>query len=244
MKSLQYMLVTALAVGSIGLVGCKDDGRTAGQKVDDAAAKTGQAAKDAGSAVGDAAKSAKDKVVAGVTPSGSSDQTGMRAAMEGIVQNALDANNFKTMTNHLTDADKKRLEESVGDLATLNTAISQFKKNWTDKYKDASFAVQDNEKVYSPDFVALNATPGEQEGKQGTATVKESHGMPALELRFVSTAGKWRLDIPDEVTGEKVKTNLEKAVMELNADPSKWPTDKTEATRLVSHKILSTLISK
>jgi len=251
MKSLQFMLVTALAVGSVGLVGCKDDGKTVGQKVDEAATKTSQVAKDGAAAakdvagdVGDAAKAAKDKVVAGATPSGSSDQTGMRAAMEGIVQNALDANNFKTMTNHLTDADKKRLEESVGDAATLNSAIDQFKKNWTDKYKDASFAVQDNEKVYSPDFVALNATPGEQEGKQGTATVKESHGMPALELRFVSTAGKWRLDIPDSATGETVKANLLKAVQELNADTSKWPADKIEATRLVSHKILSTLINK
>lgn len=251
MKSMQYLLVTALAVGSIGLVGCKDDGKTVGQKVDDAAAKAkdaansaGAAAKEGASAAGDAAKQAKDKLVGNVTPSGSGTPEGMRSAMEGIVQNALGKDDFKTMTNHLTDADKKRLEESVGDLATLNTAVDQFKKNWTDKYKDAAFGVQDRDKVYGTDFVTLTGTPGEQEGKQGTASIKESHGLPKLDLTFVSQAGKWRLDIPDEVTGETAKANLIKAVQELNADPSKWPADKNEATRHISHKILATLASK
>jgi hypothetical protein len=246
MNHLKILMAAALAVGSVAMVGCKDDGRTVGQKVDDAAAKTGDAAKNAGAAAkdaassaGDAAKAAKDKLVGNTTPSGSADASGMRGAMEGIVQNALDNNNFKTMTNHLADADKKRLEAAPVDLKDLNGAIDQFKKNWSSKYSDAAFGVQDAEKVYSADFAALTSSPGEAEGKMGKASIKESHGLPALDLNFVSQGGKWRLDVPDSVTGDTLKQKLLTAVQELNADPSKWPADKTEATRLVTHKILS-----
>lgn len=250
MTHLKVLVAAALAIGSVGLVGCKDDGRTVGQKVDDATAKTAQATKDAANKTAEVtkdaanktaevAKDAKDAVVAKATPSGSSDPTGMRGAMEGIVQNALDNNNFKTLTNHLVDADKKRLEAPAVNLTDLNAAIDQFKKNWQNKYNDPAFGAQDKDKVYAADFVALQAADGQVEGKQGTAIIKASHGMPDLTLTFVSQGGKWRLDVPDTATAEQLNQNLAAAVKELNKDPSTWPADKNDAVRLVSHKILA-----
>lgn len=245
-------VAAALAVGSVAMTGCKkeDDGRTTGQKAGDAIDRAGgvvknaatqasDMAKDAGQTVGQAAKDAKNSVVGAMTPSGASDVTGMRGAMEGIVQNALDANNFKTMTNHLVDADKQRLEATSGDQQGLNDAIAQFKKSWQDKYKDAAFGVQDGEKVYAEDFVTLQSSQANGDNKQGKATIKASHGMPQLDLNFVAQGGKWRLDVPDSVTPETLKSKLLAAVQDLNKDPGTWPADKVQATRLVSHKILA-----
>lgn len=183
----------------------------------------------------------KNAVVAAVTPSGSSDVTGMRGAMEGIVQNAVDPGKFKTMTNHFNKSDKERLEAGTpGDLPGLDQAVKAFKEAWRAKYRGDAFGVMDAEKVYSDQFVVLQSA----DMKMGTATIKASHGMPELRVPFVADAGKWRLDVADEVDSNKIRRNLMTAVSDLTAQASTWPSDKIEASRVVSHRLFMALLDQ
>jgi len=250
MKLFTYLASAALA---FGVVGCKNESTTSNTPANDPAQTPAQRAETPGERAGNAvqtavnsttreAKDAKDAVVAAVTPSGSADIGGMRGALEGVVQNALDVNNFKTMTNHLVDADQKRLEAANPNLQPLNADIDKFKEAWRAKYGGDVFGVMDAEAIFANDFVALQSTAasgaGDEKMKTGTATIKASHGLPELPLKMVGQDGKWRLDVPDELDAAKLQQNLQKAVQDLNAKAAEWPADKVQAYRHVAHRVL------
>lgn len=243
MKLFTYLAGAALA---FGVVGCKnesttDSTRTPAEETEDAAERTVDATTQG-------MKNAKDAVVAAATPSGANEIGGIRSALEGVVQNALDVNNFKTMTNHLVDADQKRLEAANLDLKPLNAGIDKFKEAWRAKYGGDAFGVMDAEKVFGTDFVALTSSAaaggGDMKNAMGTAEIKESHGLPAIEAKMVAQDGKWRLDVPDELDGPTLQQNLQKAVEDLNGMSAKWPADKNEATRHVVHRVLMAVMNK
>lgn len=236
---MKYMLtlVAATAIG-LGVSGCKDeDGRTAGQKAGDATEK-------AVDKTVNAADKAKDAVVGALAPSGASDISGMRGAMEGVVQNAMDQNNFKTMTNHFVDADRKRLEATPLKTAGLDNNVEAFKKAWRDKYKSDVFTVMDSDKIFSDDFVTLMSSQSEDANKRGTATIKASHGLPQLEIPMVAQDGKWRLDVPDDRSAQQIRDDLLKATQELHAKAESWPADVHEAYRVVAHRVLLAVMGK
>lgn len=254
MKHLTLLAAAAMAFGSMTFAGCNRDetGKTPGEKAGDAvqsgvdattraADKAADATTRAADGAMGAAKDVKDKAVAALAPSGADDVKGMRSMIEGVVQNALDANNFKTMTNHFVDADQKRLDATKPDTAALDTSIKAFKDNWQKKYNDA-FKVMDNDVVFGDDFVKLAAaeTAGQ---KSGMATVTASHGMPALMIPVVAQDGKWRVDVPDDVDAAKIVANLQSGLTALGA-PDTWPADKTEAYRKVSHTVLMAVLNK
>jgi len=265
MKLFTYLTGAALA---LGVVGCKNEstssnqpGRTPGDRAADAtrdgvnattqgAANAGNAvagaAKDAGAAVSEAgrdakdvAKDAKDAVVAGFSPSGASDVTGMRGTLEGVVQQALNANDLDKLTGHLVDADKQRLTGL--DPKSLTAGVDQFKKAWGQKYGGDVFAVMAADQVFSDQFVTLESsgqTTADDKGKTGRATIKASHGLPQVQIPMVAQDGKWRLDLPDQVDAATLQQNLQKAVQELNAASAQWPADKVQASQHVAHRIL------
>jgi hypothetical protein len=238
MKLFTYMTAMTLAVGGLSIVGCRDDGRTANQQTNDAAQSATNAASTAANKTGNAIEDGKNAVVAAVTPSGASDVSGMRGAMEGIVQNAFDAGNFKTMTNHFVKADKERLEATApSELPQLDQAVKAFKDAWQAKYGGDAFGVMDAEAVFNAQFVALQSA----DMQTGTATIKASHGMPEVKLPFVADAGKWRLDVKDTLDANKLRQNLMNAATDLTAKSASWPADKAEAARVVSHRVFLAL---
>jgi hypothetical protein len=239
MRGLTYVAAAAIAVGAAGITGCKDDssGKSPGQKA-------GEAVQGAVNSATQGTKDAKDSVTSAVAPSGAKDLTGVRGTLEGVVQNALDANNFKDLTSHLTDADKKRIDGQKPDTADLDAGIKQFRKSWGDKFGGDNFTSMDKDKIFAEPFVALADAPAAGNQKGGTATIKGSHGMPDLTIPVVTEDGKWRIDVPDTVTGHTLHDSLMKVVQDLNKDPSTWPADKIEATRLVSHKVLMAVLGQ
>jgi hypothetical protein len=48
----------------------------------------------------------------------------------------------------------------------------------------------------------------------------------------------WRVDLPDTVTAEQLRGNLENALTKLNEKQGEWPTDVNEAYRHASHCII------
>jgi len=217
----------------------KDATANASQDAKEGTAKAADSAKQAGGDAKDAAKDAKDAVVAGFSPSGASDVTGIRGTLEGIVTNAMNANDLDKMTAFLTDADKQRLTGL--DPKALTAGVDQFKKAWRDKYSGDVFGVMAADQVFSDQFVTLESsgqTTADAKGKTGRAVIKASHGLPEVKVPLAAQDGKWKLDLPDSVDAATLQQNLSKAVQELNAASAQWPTDKVQASQHVAHRIL------
>jgi len=222
-----------------GTENAKDATAGASQDTKDASARLAQNAKEAGRDAKEVAKDAKDAVVAGFSPSGASDVTGMRGALEGVVTQALNANDLDKLTAHVTDADKQRLTGL--DPKSLAAGVDQLKKAWGQKYGNDVFGVMAADQVFSDQFVTLTSsgqTTADNKGKTGEAVVKASHGLPEVRVPMVAQDGKWRIDLPDQVDAQTLQQNLQKTVQELNAASAQWPADKVQGYQHVAHRIL------
>ena len=273
-----YVTAAALAAGTFGVAGCKDDhtastnpdNRTAGEKVADAGKKasekvgegvdaTNAAAKDAAKetkemankagekieqgaeATKDAAKDASQQASATLSPSGSDKLTGVRSTIEGVVQNAVKRNEWDDMADHFTAADKQRVMNGKPDTKALDDLGEKFTTAYRGEFKDA-FTIMDADEKFGPDFLKITATT-DANAKEAIATLPESHGLPALELKFVDEGGKWRLDIPDSVDAQKLHANLTKALTDLQ-DVKKLGADENQAARHAAHRILAAAVDK
>jgi hypothetical protein len=66
-----------------------------------------------------------------------------------------------------------------------------------------------------------------------------SHNLPAFTISMVHEAvDDWRIDVPDDVTGQQVYNNLKTALTSFGDNVAAWPADKTEAYRDLGHRVL------
>ena len=70
------------------------------------------------------------------------------------------------------------------------------------------------------------------------ATVPASHGLPALNVSLIREANGWRVDIPNNITGQQLRSNLAKHLTQVKDASGEWPADKNEAAALVAHHVL------
>ena len=247
-RFLTYVTAAALAAGTFGLAGCKDDpaanntstadNRTPGQAVDNALDKAGDKAGELTNATTREAGNLADKASAVLSPSGADTVAGIRGTIEGVVQNVAQGDDWEGMADFFTEADEKRIMSAKGDTADLNAMADKFTAAYREKYNDA-FTVMNASEKFNADFMTLPAAA--QDGK-GTATIKASHGLPELTLPFVVQDGKWKLDIPDSLDTAKLYASLKQAFADL--DVSKLPATEVEAARHVSHRILMAVMDK
>jgi len=246
---LTWFAAGLMAVGAAGLTGCNKDetGKTPGEKAGEAVQKgvdsTTKAANDAGKATTQAAKDAKNAVVSGVAPSGTSKVEDTRKALEGIVEKAGKRNDWADMIGHFTKADEDRVKNGWPDSKDLDDLADKFDQSWKAKFND-KFSVMDSDKVFAPDFLKLTTDPsGTKDNPKATGTIPASHGQPELTLNFVGEDGKWRLDIPDSVDAKKLHDNLLAALTDIQ-DSGKWDADKVQAERAVAHRMLAAVMDK
>lgn len=70
------------------------------------------------------------------------------------------------------------------------------------------------------------------------ATIPASHGLPALRVSLIREANGWRIDIPNNITGHQLRSNLAKHLTHVKDAAGEWPADKNEAAALVAHHVL------
>jgi hypothetical protein len=93
--------------------------------------------------------------------------------------------------------------------------------------------VGDRDRVAGGD---TNRDPGRN---VATVMIKESHGLPAVNLAMIhEMPDSWRLDLPDTVSAEQLRGNLENALTKLNEKQAQWPSDVNEAYRHATHCIV------
>jgi len=74
-------------------------------------------------------------------------------------------------------------------------------------------------------------------------TVAESHGLPALKVPLIhELPDLWKIDVPDNVTGQKLYDNLLKQLTMADEQKDKWPADVNEGYRAVAHHVLMAVL--
>jgi hypothetical protein len=70
-------------------------------------------------------------------------------------------------------------------------------------------------------------------------TVAASHDLPELKIPLIhELPDMWKIDVPDEVTGQMLYDNILKHLTMTNEMKDKWPADENEAYRMVAHHVL------
>jgi hypothetical protein len=87
------------------------------------------------------------------------------------------------------------------------------------------------------------ASPNNRNLEQGreVAVIEfaESHGQPSVVLSLIhENPDNWRIDIPDDVSGQELADNLLAQLTIVGDSAASWPADKNDAYRLVTHHVL------
>jgi hypothetical protein len=78
-----------------------------------------------------------------------------------------------------------------------------------------------------------------------TVTIVESHGLPTLVIPMVhEMPDAWKVDLPDNVTGQQIRDNLAKCLTKLNENQAQWPSDVNDGYRIVTHKVLVAVMNQ
>jgi len=159
------------------------------------------------------------------------------------------------------------------DQPTLDGRIAQFQKDWKAKYnqdfsikdKDAvfndSFAMikegeipgsarlagervgTDNAGNKDSDRPGGGDTNREPGRNVAYVTIPAGHGLPELQIPMIHEMGGWKIDVPDNITGEQLRDNLLKHLTMADDDKANWPSDVNDAYRAVSHHVLASIFN-
>jgi hypothetical protein len=150
-------------------------------------------------------------------------------------------------------------------LDKLDGAIDQFRRDWKAKYNEdfdikkddvvfgnAPFTVARGEIGKDAQLAGQKLPPAEDSNKPGGGdknldkgrnvailTVASSHGLPELKVPLIhELPDNWKIDVPDEIDGQKLYDNLSKHLYMAGQDKANWPADVNDAYRSVAHHVL------
>jgi len=70
----------------------------------------------------------------------------------------------------------------------------------------------------------------------------DSHGLSALKLSLIhELPDRWRLDVPNNISGQQIHDNLLTQLTWVNDHKDKWPADVDDAYRMVAHHVFMAL---
>ena len=80
--------------------------------------------------------------------------------------------------------------------------------------------------------------------KVAVADIPAALGLPEVRASLIhEKTGKWRFDIPNNVTGQMLHDNLMKHLNAIADHPEQWPADQDAAYGMVGHHVLMALYS-
>ena len=174
---------------------------------------------------------------------GAADLTKIYGVLGNVAEDSLDKGNFDDLVSNLAAPDQERIGKQFANqtFADLDARIDQLQKDFKAKYNDG-FGLNDS-KVFE------NWAKVQKSGETGDKTMVNvmlpaSHGMPELTIPMVKDNQSFRIDAPDQVTGEQLKQNLQNHLAEASNMKEQWPANKLEAQRAIVHHILMGVMNK
>jgi hypothetical protein len=88
------------------------------------------------------------------------------------------------------------------------------------------------------------ATPADKESNiekgrdVAIATIPASHGLPAVHVSLIQEATGWKIDLPNNVSGQQLHDNLLKHINMIQDMQAKWPADANAAELAFTHHIM------
>jgi hypothetical protein len=99
--------------------------------------------------------------------------------------------------------------------------------------------------VDSPDSAAADANRNDPGRNVATIQIPASHGAPALTVPMIHEApDSWRIDVPNTLTGEKLRANVLAHLTAVNNMKDQWPADVNAAHAMVAHHMLMAVMDK
>jgi len=74
------------------------------------------------------------------------------------------------------------------------------------------------------------------------ATIPASHDLPALHISLIQELGGWKIDVPNNISGQQLHDNLLKHVDHVLSMQNQWPVDKDSASLMAAHHILMGIV--
>ena len=256
-------VVLAGSLGVVGLVGCDDPAdppQTTGEKVERAIDRTGDAiargAEKTGEVLDNAAEKTADAVGRGVDQASDlgrragqkasdwldanvNDSGRIRDTLASAAEAAVTPGRMNDLISRLAEPDRTRIGQfDDASLGELNQRVERLRSQWQGKYNEP-FDIDDHDVILRS---ATITTSTEGETKKAKVVLPSFRGMPELTLMLVnegSTLDAWRIDAPESLSAESLRSALTAEIRKLEEFAAAWPEEANEAYRLVAHHVLS-----
>jgi hypothetical protein len=243
--------------------------KDAGDKLADATDRAGDGLREATRDATDEAQQAGARIGdrADQGTAAAPDAEGIRDVLAIVTEAALTENGLDDLTERLADADRNRIGDAIeADFPEHAALVKQFRADWKAKYNqefdvkeaeaypEAMFAIRQGEigaAAPSGAEVATGQRPGDVDANRergrnvATVAVAQSHGMPGLSVPLIHEAPDvWRIDAPDTLTADKLRSNVVAHLKAAHAMKAQWPADVNQAHAAVTHHVLMALLDK
>lgn len=264
-KLINWAAVAAISAGGFAFAPHVRADDTVGNKVDRTVDRTKDAAGNAADATKEKARDIKTNwengrayTLLGQVTNASLTKGGFNDLIERF--NDADRNRLGSWVH-----DKNNKEK----LDVLDGRIAQFQKDWKAKYNQ-EFKIRKDDVVFgNPMFTVAQgeigkdaqlagervpaadsskpATGGDRNLDKGRniayVTVAASHNLPELKVPLIhELPDMWKIDVPDNITGQKLYDNLLKHLTMANEQKDQWPSDVNDAYRAISHHVLMAVL--
>jgi hypothetical protein len=174
---------------------------------------------------------------------GTADLTKIYGVLGNVAEDALDKGNFDKLVSNLAAPDQDRIGKQFANqtFSDLDARVDQLQKDFKAKYND-SFNL--NESKVFENWAKVQKTGETGDKTMVNVMLPASHGLPALTIPMVKDHEAFRVDAPDQITGEQLKQNLQNHLTEVDNMKDQWPTDKLDAQRMIVHHVFMAVLNK
>jgi hypothetical protein len=239
-KHLHWILTASLGLGSTAFLGCERSNTGGAQSSNTPRTSSAEDGKVINNKA-DAAKTAGSMIPGDQI--GAADLTKIYGVLGNVAEDAMDKGNFDKLVSNLSAPDQDRIGKQFANqtFADLDGRIDALQKDFKAKYND-NFSLNDS-KVFE-NWAKVQKTGEDADKTMVNVRLPASHNLPELTIPMVKDHQAFRIDAPDQVTGDQLKQGLLNHLTEVGNMKDQWPTDKLEAQRAIVHHVMMAVMNK
>lgn len=233
-KHLHWILTASLGLGGFAVAGCdKNDTRASKDSSPAADSKIINNKNDAASVAG--SKIPGDQI-------GTGDLTKIYDVLGHTAEAAFTKGGFDDLCERLSAPDRDRIGKFAQQkFDDLDGRVDQLNKDYNGKY-NGKFNL-DKAKVFE-NWAKVQKTKEDADKTYANVMIPAGHGLPELTVPVVKDHEAWKIDAPDDVSGQQLKQNVLDQVTAIDTMKDQWPADQLDAQRAMVHHVLVAVMNK